>query len=56
MNRFFRRITALMMALLLCLCIFSAAAESPAEARTAETAAAEPTDAPKVPSAQRVRK
>ena len=52
MNRFFRRITALMMALLLCLCIFSAAAESPAEARNAETAAAEPTDAPKVSAAE----
>ena len=47
-----KRIAALATALLLCLCALPVLAESPADAAATETAAAEPTEAPKMSAAE----
>ena len=52
MKQSYKRIAALTTALLLCLCALGTAAESPADAVSAETTAAEPADAPKMSAAE----
>ena len=52
MKKYAKKIAALTLALLLCLCTLVASAESPADTASAETTAAEPTDAPKMSAAE----